>query len=186
MRSALLARQRVRQQHFTPEEYEALFGQEARLDQFTLARLGVEQQSGLSDAQKRAALEAAEQLLSPAQRAQRAESTVYAGVQAQTAAFDSANTSAQERFAQRSAQFGPQAATRLAQLDAEDRQWQSSLDQYAQARAGLGANPPSAEQALALSQLRQQLFTPEQQARVDAGLELRALNAARPANNTQR
>lgn len=32
MRSALQARQRIRQRHFAPEEYEALFGQDERLD----------------------------------------------------------------------------------------------------------------------------------------------------------
>ena len=171
MRTALQARQRVRQQHFTPEEYEALFGQDARLDQFTVARLDVERQTGLTDEQKRTALVIAEQVLSPAQRAQRAESIAYVGVQAQTAAFDTASTSPQDRFAQRSAQYGPEAATRLSQLDAEDRQWRSSLDQYAQAQAGLGTKPPTAEQTQALAQLRQTLFTPEQQARVDAGLD---------------
>ena len=182
IRTALQARQRVRQQHFTPEEYEALFGQDARLDQFTVARLDVERQTGLTVDQKRAALETAEKVLSPAQRAQRAESIAYVGVQAQTAAFDTASTNPQDRFAQRSAQYGPEAATRLSQLDAEDRQWRSSLDQYAQAQAeaGLGSKPPTAEQTQTLAQLRQTLFTPEQQARVDAGLELRALNQASP------
>ena len=175
MRSALQARQRIRQRHFAPEEYEALFGQDERLDQFTLARLEVERQTGSTDLQKRAALQTAEQALDPAQRAQRAEAVAHLGVQSQTAAFESAGASAPERFAQRSAQYGAEAATRLSQLDTDNLQWQNSLDQYAQARAGLGASSPTTEQSQALVQLRQKLFTPEQQLRVEAGLLVREL-----------
>lgn len=175
MRSALQARQRIRQRHFAPEEYEALFGQDERLDQFTLARLEVERQTGSTDLQKRAALQTAEQALDPAQRAQRAEAVAHLGVQSQTAVFESAGASAPERFAQRSAQYGAEAATRLSQLDTDNLQWQNSLDQYAQARAGLGASSPTTEQSQALVQLRQKLFTAEQQLRVEAGLLVREL-----------
>ena len=175
MRSALQARQRIRQRHFAPEEYETLFGQDERLDQFTLARLEVERQTGLTDLQKRAALQSAEQALSPAQRAQRSDAVAHLGVQSQTAAFESAGVRAPERFAQRSAQYGAEAATRLSQLDTDNLQWQNSLDQYAQARAGLGGSSPTTEQSQALVQLRQKLFTPEQQLRVEAGLLVREL-----------
>ena len=177
MRSALQARQRIRQRHFAPEEYEALFGQDERLDQFTLARLEVERQTGSTDLQKRGALQTAEQALDPAQHAQRAEAVAHLGVQSQTAAFESAGASAPERFAQRNAQYGTEVATRLSQLDTDNLQWQNSLDQYAQARAGLGLGGSSSttEQSQALVQLRQKLFTPEQQLRVEAGLLVREL-----------
>ena len=175
MRSALQARQRIRQRHFAPEECEALFGQGERLDQFTLTRLEVERQTGLTDLQKRGALQIAEQALDPAQRAQRAEAVAHLGVQSQTAAFESAGVSAPERFTQRSAQYGAEAATRLSQLDTDNLQWQNSLDQYVQARAGLGGSSPTTEQSQALIQLRQKFFTPEQQLRVEASLLVREL-----------
>lgn len=175
MRAALQARDRVRQQYFSAEEHEALFAQDERLDRYTLARLGIERQTQLSAEQKRAALDVAAQGLSDSQRAQRSAAVQHLDVQTQTAAFDSRNTPAAERHAQRSAQYGEPAASRLAQLDGQERQWQNNLDQYAQAMAALPVNA-SAEQRQQLDQLRQQLFTPEQQLRVDAGLELRALN----------
>lgn len=154
-----------------------MFGQDERLDQFTLARLEAERQTGLTDLQKRGALQTAEQALDPAQRAQRAEAVAHLGVQSQTAAFESAGASAPERFAQRSAQYGTEVATRLSQLDTDNLQWQNSLDQYAQAQAGLGlgGSSPTTEQSQALVQLRQKLFTPEQQLRVEAGLLVREL-----------
>ena len=175
MRAALQARDRVRQQYFSAEEYEALFAQDERLDRYTLARLGIERQTQLSAEQKQAALTTAAQGLSDSQRAQRSAAVQHLDVQSQTAAFDSRNASATERHAQRSLQYGEEAASRLAQLDGQERQWNSSLDQYAQATAALPANA-NAEQRQQLEQLRQQLFTPEQQLRVDAGLALRALS----------
>ena len=178
MRAALQARQRVRQQYFSAEEYEALFGQDERLDNYTLARLGIERQTQLSAEQKQAALNTAAQGLSDSQRAQRSAAVQHLDVQTQTATFDSRNASAAERHTQRSAQYGEPAASRLAQLDGQERLWQNSLDQYAQVTAALPANA-SAEQRQQLSQLRQKLFTPEEQLRVDAALELRSLS--RPA-----
>lgn len=181
MRAALQARQRVRQQYFSPEEYEALFGQDERLDSYTVARLNIERQTQLSAEQKQAALKAAAQELTDSQRSQRAASVQHLDVQAQTAAFDSREAPTAERHALRSAQFGAEAASRLSELDVQERQWQNSLDQYAQTSAALPANP-NATQRQQLEQLRQQLFTPEQQLRVDAGLELRALNQPTPKN----
>ena len=181
MRAALQARQRVRQQYFSPEEYEALFGQDERLDRYTVARLNIERQTQLSAEQKQAALKAAAQELTDSQRSQRAASVQHLDVQAQTAAFDSREAPTAERHALRSAQFGAEAASRLSELDVQERQWQNSLDQYAQTSAALPANP-NATQRQQLEQLRQQLFTPEQQLRVDAGLELRALNQPTPKN----
>ena len=175
MRAALQARDRVRQQYFSTDEYEALFAQDERLDRYTLARLGVERQTQLSDEQKQAALDVATQGLSDSQRAQRSAAVQHLDIQTQTAAFDSRNTSANERHAQRSAQYGEPAASRLAQLDAQERQWQNSLDQYAQTATAQPINA-GVEQRQQLDQLRLQLFTPEQQLRVDAALALRALN----------
>lgn len=175
MRAALQARDRVRQQYFSAEEHVALFAQDERLDRYTLARLGIERQTQLSAEQKRAALDVAAQGLSDSQRAQRSAAVQHLDVQTQTAAFDSHNVPAAERHAQRSAQYGEPAASRLAQLDGQERRWHNSLDQYAQAAAALPANADVAQRQQ-LEQLRQQLFTPEQQLRVDAGLELRALS----------
>ena len=65
------------------------------------------------------------------------------------------------------AQYGAEAAGRLAQLDQEERDWNARLDQYQQGLAqDLDAN--------GLQQLRGRLFTPQEQLRIDAALALRA------------
>ena len=89
---------------------------------------------------------------------------------AQTAAFNASNADERSRYATRSAQYGPAAAQAMAQLDREEQHWNQRLDQYSQARTQQGEGP-------GLQQLRQQLFSPEEQQRIDAALSLRQLNA---------
>ena len=64
----------------------------------------------------------------------------------------------------------------LARLDREEQHWQQRLDQYSQARAQQG------DGTAALQQLRQQLFSADEQQRVDAALALRKLQATTPGS----
>nr|WP_279343579.1 lipase secretion chaperone [Variovorax terrae] len=169
LRTLLEARQRVRERHFSPEEYDALFAQEAPLDRYTLARLEIERNAGLTPAQKQAALREAEGELGEAERAARSAAVAHVAVAAQTAAFEAQGTSDSERYAQRRAQYGDDAARQLARLDQEEHDWQARLASYAGAQAAQGSSPEQ------LQQLRQQLFTPQEQLRVDAALAARRL-----------
>ena len=166
LRAALDARQQAREQHFTSEEYEALFAQEARLDRYTVARIEIERNSALTTPQKQAALKDAERGLSDAQRTERDAATAHINVASQTAGFDAQGTTANERYAQRRAQYGDIAATRLGQLDREESDWQARLNDY----AGAQARKASPEQ---LQLLRQQLFSQQEQLRVEAALAAR-------------
>ena len=60
---------------------------------------------------------------------------------------------------------------RLARLDREERDWNARLDQYQQARS-------AGQDSARLDQLRQTLFTPEEQLRLEGALGLRS-----PAQN---
>ena len=101
---------------------------------------------------------------------ERSAATQHMTAGAQTAAFNASNADERTRYAARSAQYGPAAAQAMAQLDREEQHWNQRLDQYSQARAQQGEGP-------GLQQLRQQLFSPEEQQRIDAALALRRLNA---------
>ena len=166
LRAALDARQQAREQHFTSEEYEALFAQEARLDRYTVARIEIQRNSALTTPQKQAALKDAERGLSDAQRTERDAATAHINVASQTAGFDAQGTTANERYAQRRAQYGNVAATQLGQLDREEGDWQARLNGY----AGAQARKASPEQ---LQLLRQQLFSQQEQLRVEAALAAR-------------
>lgn len=172
LRDAIEARQKVRQQHFQDDEYDALFAQEAELDRYTLARLEIARNTQLSPQERASALRAAESELAPERRAERAAATAHLDAAAQTAAFNAQGVGDVQRHVARSAQYGEQAAHALAQLDREEQHWQSRLDELTQARARQGE---AAAQAL-----RQQLFSAEELQRVDAALALRALQATAP------
>jgi lipase chaperone LimK len=168
LRAALAARQQMRQRYFSPEEGDALFAQDAPLDRYTLARLEIERNNALTPDQKQTALREAEGELGETERAARAAATAHLAVAAQTAAFDAQGLSETERYAQRRAQYGDDAARQLARLDQEERDWQTRLARYAMAQTAQA----SPEQ---LQQLRQQLFTPQEQLRIDAALAARRL-----------
>jgi len=171
LREAMEARQKVRRQYFDADEYDALFAREAELDQYMLARLEIERNTALTPAQKRSALQDAEAGLGAEQRAQRAEAVAHMGAAQQTAAFNARGTDDRTRHAERSAQYGEEAAQRLAQLDQQENDWQSRLEQYQQARE-------ATQDPARLQQLRNQLFSPQEQLRIDAALALRAQPAA--------
>lgn len=172
MRLALEQRQKLRMQFFDGDEHEALFGQQQLLDQALLARLEIERNTALSAEEKRKALAETEAQLPAPLRAQRSESVAHVGAAQQTAAFNAEGADDATRFAQRSASYGAEAAERLARLDREERDWNARLDQYQQARS-------AGQDAARLEQLRQTLFTPEEQLRLEGALAARTTPAAR-------
>lgn len=167
LHAAVAARDALRRQYFDESEYAALFADQESLERYTLARLAIERNPDLTEAQRHAALQGAQAELEPAERAARAHSIVQMDVAAETARFNSQGVDARTRHAERSARYGEGAARRLAQLDAEDQQWTTRLDDYARAQAAQA----SAEQ---LAELRARSFTAEEQLRLDAALQLRA------------
>ena len=171
LRSALAAREQLRRQHFQAEEYEALFAHEAELDQYTLARLEIAHNPALTAQQKELALREAQAALSPERQAERASATLHMTVAQQTQQFNAQGTDERTRHATRSAQYGEEAARALAQLDRDETDWQNRLDQYSQAQA-------QTTDSAALQQLRQQLFTPQEQQRLAAAQAVRKLQPA--------
>lgn len=168
LRDAMDARHKVRLQFFDGAEYDALFAREAELDRYTLARLEADRNPQLTPEQRAQAQQQAERELSPERRAERSAATEHLAAAAQTAAFNAQNADDHTRHAARSAQYGEAAAHALARLDREEQHWQQRLDQYSQARARQGDGG-------ATQQLRQQLFSADEQQRVDAALALRKL-----------
>ena len=172
LRTVLAERQKVRLQYFDGDEFDALFAEELALDEYTLTRLEIDRDHTLTAEQKSSALRGAEQWLDPTVRAQRADAVAHEGVAQQTATFNAQGVDERTRHAQRSAEYGPQAAQRLAQLDREDMDWNTRLDQYQQALA-------RTQDPASLEPLRSQLFSSEEQLRIEAALAARALAAPR-------
>lgn len=163
LRTALEARQRERSRHFTSQEWKALFAREDELDRFTIARVEIARNAALSADQKLQALRAAEAGLGTEERLARADAVAHLQVAAQSAAYEAAKVDAHQRYRERAQAHGDAAAQRLAELDRDEAHWQARIDRLAAAAP--------AEQA----QLRAQIFTAEEQLRLDGALGLRQL-----------
>lgn len=166
LRNSLNARERLRERYFAPEEHEALFARESALDRYTLARLEIQHNTGLTAEEKARALKDAETELPPEQRADRAHAVAHLGAAVQTQDFEARGVDDRTRYQLRSATYGTDAAQALARLDHEERAWNQKLDDYAAAKAQ--AHDPGQMQAL-----RERLFTPQEQLRLEAALALR-------------
>ncbi|MDP9897505.1 lipase chaperone LimK [Variovorax boronicumulans] len=163
------ARAEVRRRYFAPEEIEGLFGDEIRQDALMADKMAIARDANLTPEEREAAAKRSEEaLLTPEQREQRRAFTAQVDVQRQTDAMEARGASAQERFAERSATYGYEAARQLAALDQENQDWNSRLDQY--------ANAPPEQQA----QLRESLFNERERLRLSGAL---ALRSAKPAPN---
>ncbi|MGN8080934.1 lipase secretion chaperone [Variovorax sp. 22077] len=170
LRRILDARAGIRSRYFAPEEVEGLFGAEEKFDRFSVEKLEIERNANLTPEQKRQALVKTEETwLTPEQRADRTASVAQLAVGEQTAALEARGASPQERFEERSKQYGHEAAQRLAALDQQEQDWQSRLSRYAAADEATRA------------QLQAELFTPQEALRLQAALEMRAAGTRKKA-----
>lgn len=162
LRKTIEARAEVRRRYFAPEEIEGLFGDEIRQDTLMADKMALARDANLTPEEREAAARRSEEaLLTPEQREQRRAFTAQVDVQRQTDAMNARGASAQERFAERSAAYGYEAARQLAALDQENQDWNSRLDQYANA-------PPDQQE-----QLRESLFNERERLRLAGALALR-------------
>lgn len=170
LRRILDARAGIRSRYFAPEEVAGLFGADEKFDRFSVEKLEIERNANLTPEQKRQALAKTEETwLTPEQRADRVASVAQLAVGEQTAELEARGASPQERFEERSKQYGYEAAQRLATLDQQEQDWQSRLSRYAAADEATRA------------QLQAELFTPQEALRLQAALEMRAAGEKKKA-----
>lgn len=158
---------------------EAWYGDEERYLQATLARRAILADASLDDGDKASALAALDAALDPAQRAGRQQTDLMNDAVAQTERFDASSASAAERFAEREKAVGPEAAARLATLDAEHAAWNSRLAEFAAQRERVMANSSLSAQAreLAVQSMLASRFDARERLRVDALMRAGALPA---------
>lgn len=144
------------------------FAEEEALAELSLERMRIAA-SDLDADRKRDALRALDARAGYGAR-ESANLAETAAVQAE--ALERRNLTPAQRTAERSALWGPEAAQRLAALDAQQAQWDARVRRYLQARAGIAANPrlDAAARANAIAQLRATMFDVNEQRRI-ASLE---------------
>lgn len=159
----------LRRETLGDELAEAFFGEEEQYTRTVLTEQAVLQDGALSSAERQAALESIHQELPEAQRLSREQAVSHHLALEQERQFEQLDISPQQRFEERSALYGDEAADRLAQLDLQRQQWQQRVNEYRQQRQQvLDQALSSNEQSAALRELRQNLFDENEQRRVES------------------
>lgn len=162
--------QSLRSQYFSPEVIEAFFGSEDAYDRYTVSRLQVLQNKGLSDQQRAQQLAMLQQQLPPAMQQSLKVANSVQDLNALTANWKKRGGTAQELREIREALVGPDAADRLEALDAENSDWERRMSGWLSQRdallatAGLSESDKQAQ----VSQLRSKVFSAEEVLRVQA------------------
>ena len=130
IRQRMLAVQQLRERYFTADEVQGMFGFEDRYDADALARLSIDQDTHLSAAQKKSQLAALDAALPEPLRADRNANLALLNTQQQALEMRAKGASDDDVYRMRSQAFGTQAASRQAEGDSEEQDWQSRSAAY--------------------------------------------------------
>ena len=160
----------LRRAWFGPELAETLFGAEEDVARVAVERRRIEADPALAPAEREQRLEALEAELPEPERAARAQAVAPLRVERQVEALRSTGASDADVWALRAQAFGPEAADRLAALDAANADFARRMADYRSARDALQADPSLSpeERTQALERLRAERFHPDELARVRA------------------
>ncbi len=168
--SAVLA---LRARIFSQQVHEVFFASEQDYNQFTLARLAVQQDASLSPQAKGQAIDQLRSSLSPELQAS-VLPQLHSELREQTAQLQAAGASPEQLQQLRQQLVGEQAATRLAALDQQRSNWQQRLKSYQQSSAAIEGNPglSAVDKDLELERLREAQFSPAERLRLEASADL--------------
>lgn len=149
----------LRAQYFQPDEVRALFGNVDDYDDYTVRKLSIVQDKGLSATEREAQLQQLKNTLSPENRANVEQPVIHLTLAAQEEQARREGATPADIQQLRTKLVGADAASRLEVLDREQAAWKARIQQYQSARA---QDPARAEQ------LKNTLFTPQEQLRLAA------------------
>lgn len=162
--------QALRSQYLSHEVVQAFFGDEDAYDRYTVNRLQVLQNKGLSEQQRAQQLAMLQQQLPPEMQQSLKVANSVQDLNALTASWEKRGGTAQELREIREALVGPEAADRLEALDSENADWERRMSSWLSQRNALLATPGLSEsdKQAQVSQLRSKLFSAEELLRVQA------------------
>ena len=159
----------MRATYFTDAESQALFGPQDDEASAALARMAIEQDPALDPAQRKARLAALDAALPADVRAAREAPLAVVRLQEAAEQIRAQGGSEDDVYRMRAAATSPEAANRLADADREEAAWKARIATYQAQRGSVLAAPGSdADHATAMGELRNRLFTPQEQRRLAA------------------
>ena len=169
LRDGLRRLQALRATYFTDAESQALFGPQDAEAGAALVRMAIEQDASLTEAQRQQRLDALDSRLPAGVRADREAPLLVTRLDEAAQKIRANGGSEDDVYRMRAAATSPAAANRLADLDRDEAAWKARIADYRSQRATVLAAPGSeADRAAAMDELRNRLFTPEEQRRLAA------------------
>jgi lipase chaperone LimK len=169
LRDGLRRMQALRATVFSDAESQSLFGPQDAEATAALSRMAIEQEASLTDAQRRERLAALDARLPASVRADREAPLLVTRLDEAAQKLRADGGSEDDVYRMRAAATSPAAANRLADLDRDEAAWKARIATYQSQRAAVLAAPGGeAERAAAMSELRERLFTAEEQRRLAA------------------
>ena len=154
---------------FSEAESQALFGPQDAEASAALARMAIEQDPALDAQQRHDRLAALDAQLPASVRAQREAPLAVVRLEEAAQRIRAQGGSEDDVYRMRAAATSPEAANRLADVDREETAWKARIAAYLAQRAATLSTPGSeADHAAAMGDLRNRLFTPEEQRRLAA------------------
>jgi len=159
----------LRASYFSEAEAQALFGPQDAEAAAALARMAIEQDPALDAQQRRDRLAALDARLPASVRAEREAPLAVVRLEEAARQIRAQGGSEDDVYRMRAAATSPEAANRLADVDREEAAWKARIATYlVQRDALLSAPGGDAARQAAQSDLRNRLFTPEEQRRLAA------------------
>lgn len=166
---------KIRQQNFDATTIKAFFGADNDYDDYSISMLNIEQNEQLSDTQKAAARE--DYVSRMPDNSTKANIQQQANLNAlidRTEQMKASGASPEALYEMRRKLVGDDAATRLANVDQEDDNFDKRFDQYqTQKQSILSQNSDSSQANQQLMQLEQQLFSETERKRLEAYAAMR-------------
>ena len=159
----------LRASYFTDAEAQALFGPQDAEASAALARMAIEQDPALDATQRRDRLAALDARLPASVRAEREAPLAVIHLEEAAQQIRAQGGSEDDVYRMRAAATSPEAANRLADVDRDEAAWKARIASYQAQRGAVLAAPGSdADRQAALGELRNRLFTPDEQRRLAA------------------
>ena len=169
LRAGLRTLLALRAAYFTDAESQALFGPQDAEARDALARMAIEQDPALDPAQRAQRLAGFDARLPAGVRAEREAPLAVVRLEEAAQKIRAQGGSEDDVYRMRAAATSPEAANRLADLDRDEAAWKARIAAYLAQRAALRSAPGSDDaRAAAAVDLRNRLFTPEEQRRLAA------------------
>ena len=159
----------LRATYFTDAETQALFGPQDAEASAALARMAIEQDPSLDAKQRQQRLAALDAQLPASVRAAREAPLAVVHLEEAAQQIRANGGSEDDVYRMRAAATSPEAANRLADVDREEAAWKARIAAYQAQRSAVLSSPGGeAEHATAMGELRNRLFTPDEQRRLAA------------------